>query len=58
MAEEHWNDGSSQEGYVHEGAPTIGNNGSKSAQTTATRQSFERAEETLDEFSRRASGWA
>jgi hypothetical protein len=58
MAEEHWNDGSSQEeNYVHEGAPTVGNNGSKSAQATTTRQSFKRAEETLDEFSRRASGW-
>jgi hypothetical protein len=58
MTEEHWNDGSSQEeDYVQEEAPPVGNNGSGSAQDTTTRQSFERAEEVLDEFTRRASGW-
>ncbi|HZA25345.1 MAG TPA: helix-hairpin-helix domain-containing protein [Dehalococcoidia bacterium] len=58
MAEEHWNDGSSQEeNPVHEEAPTVGNNESKSAQDMSARQSSERAEEVLDKFSRRASGW-
>jgi Helix-hairpin-helix domain len=58
MAEEHWNDGSSQEeSHVHEEALTVGNNGSGSAQNTSARQSFERAEEALDELSRRVSGW-
>jgi predicted flap endonuclease-1-like 5' DNA nuclease len=58
MAEEHWNDGPSQEeSHVHEETPTVGNNGSKSAQDMSTQKSFERAEETLDELSRRANGW-
>jgi hypothetical protein len=58
MAEEHWNDGSSQEeNHVREEAPTVGNNGSQSAQDMSARQSSERAEEVLDEFSRRVSGW-
>jgi predicted flap endonuclease-1-like 5' DNA nuclease len=58
MAEEHWNDGSSQEeNYPHEEAATVGNNGSKSAQDTSTRQSSKRAEEVLDEFSHRARRW-
>ena len=58
MAEEHWNDVSSQgENYPYEEAATVGNNGSKSAQDTSTRQSSKRAEEVLDEFSRRASRW-
>src|ERR671914_214577 len=58
MAEEHWNDGSSQEeNHVHEKASTVGNNGLQSAQDMSIRQSFERAEEVLDELSRRASRW-
>jgi Helix-hairpin-helix domain len=58
MAEEHWNDGSSQEeNHIREEAPTVGNNGSQSAQDMSARQSSERAEEVLDEFSRRVSGW-
>jgi predicted flap endonuclease-1-like 5' DNA nuclease len=58
MAEEHWNDGSSQEeNYPHEEAATVGSNGSKSAQDMSTRQSSKRAEEVLDEFSRRARRW-
>ena len=58
MAEEQLNNGSSpEEGPVHEEVPTIGSNGSGSAQDTTTLPSFERAEEVLDDFTRRASGW-
>ena len=58
MAEEHLNDGASQEeNHVHEKASTVGNNGLQSAQDMSTRQSSKRAEEVLDEFSRRVSGW-
>ncbi|HZA23456.1 MAG TPA: helix-hairpin-helix domain-containing protein [Dehalococcoidia bacterium] len=58
MAEEQLNNGSSQEESVHEEVPTVVTNGSGSARDTTTRANFERAEEVLDDLTRRASGWA
>src|SRR5919106_213108 len=57
MAEEQLNNRSSQEESVHEEVPTVVTNGSESARDTTTRANFERAEEVLDDLTRRASGW-